>query len=292
MAIPPQDYDQLISRTQYLNWLDHPPILSPSVIPPDKKPPCLLAGKVHSLRAISKATVRETLVSAWQFLKSLSMEVFGDSIFIFTFADESDMQRVQDLSPWNIRGHPLILKPWDTGMSLSELDFSEGIYWIQVHDLPLDLMTPQNAEIIGNHLGKFLCTETEGSTANQRKSFLRIKVLLPLSNPLITGFNQERSNRPPAWVHLKYERLSDFCFNCGRLGHAQIYCPATGYIPSPPLFGPNLRATPPPPYKVDHLILPGKSVPFASTNTSSHSAHFRSSASSSSIPPQRTRCKF
>lgn len=86
------------------------------------------------------------------------MEVLGDSTYIFTFEDEQDMQRVQELSQWNIRGHPLTLKAWDSSMSLIELDFSEGVYWIQVHDLPLDLMTSQNAEIIGNQLGKFLGT--------------------------------------------------------------------------------------------------------------------------------------
>jgi hypothetical protein len=233
MAIPPQDLESLISCTESLNWLDHPPPLVPSIPLADHQPLFFLAGRVHSLRSISKATVRETLQGAWQFLKSLSMEVLGDSTYIFTFEDEQDMQRIQDLSPWNIRGHPLILKHWDLSMSLSELDFSEGVYWIQVHDLPPALMTKQNAVIIGNYLGQFICTESDGPFANQRKNFLRIKVLLPLRNPLITGFNQERLNRPPCWVHLKYERLSDFCFNCGRLGHAQFIAQLLGIFHHP-----------------------------------------------------------
>ncbi|GLT69222.1 hypothetical protein SLA2020_413900 [Shorea laevis] len=117
------------------------------------------------------------------------------------------MQKVLEFSPWNIRGHPLILKPWDRTMALNELDFSEGTYWIQVHDLPLELMTFQNAVIIGNQLGTFLGTEFDGLPVSPRKNFMRIKVLLPLRNPLIIGFNQPRPNRPPSWVHLKYERL-------------------------------------------------------------------------------------
>lgn len=257
MAIPPQDLDSLISSTQSLNWLDHPPTLYPAATPPEHKPPRFLAGRVHSLRATSKATVRETLQSAWHFLKSLSMEALSESTFIFTFEDDQDMQRVLELSPWNIRGHPLILQPWEKSMSLNELDFTEGVYWVQVHDLPLELMTSQNAEIIGNHLGKCLGTEAVAADAagySMRKNFLRVKVLLPLRNPLITGFNQPRENRHPAWVQLKYERLSDFCFFCGRLGHTKIYCPATETPPSPPLFGPNLRAAPPPPFKIDVII--------------------------------------
>ncbi|GLT70751.1 hypothetical protein SLA2020_428110 [Shorea laevis] len=138
------------------------------------------------------------------------------------------MLRIQDLSPWNIRGHPLILKPWNQSMTLGELDFSEGVYWIQFHDLPLELMNSKNAEILGNYLGTFLCTENEGSFASQRKGFLRIKVLLPLNNPLIIGFNQERQDRPPSWVHLKYERLSDFVLIVVVWVMQRVYCPATG----------------------------------------------------------------
>lgn len=129
-----------------------------------------------------------------------------------------------------------------------------------MHDLPLELMTFQNAEIIGNQLGKFLCAESDGSSVSQRKSLLRIKVLLPLNNPLIIGFNQARTNRPPSWVQLKYERLSDFCFTCSRMVHSKIYCPGTGIIPSPSLFGPGLRAVPPAPYKIENILSPIKVV--------------------------------
>ncbi|GLT55227.1 hypothetical protein SLA2020_283680 [Shorea laevis] len=187
MTIPNDNMDSLISRTLSLNWLDHPPTLYPAITSPDQPAPCFLAGRVHSLRAISKLIVRETLKSAWQFLKSLSMEAISESTFIFTFEDAQDMQRVQELSPWNIRGHPLILQPWDKSMSLIDLDFSNGVYWVQVHDLPLELMTTQNAEIIGNQLGSFLCSESDASGNPLRKNFLRIKVLLPLVNPSSLG---------------------------------------------------------------------------------------------------------
>jgi hypothetical protein len=210
------------------------------------------------MREISKATVRETLQSAWKFLKFLSMESIGNSTYVFTFDNEQDMQKIQDLSPWNIRGHPFVLKHWDRSMAMNELDFSECVFWIQVHDLPLELMTHQNAEILRNQLGTFICTEFDGSSVSQRKNFLRIKVLLPLNNPLIIGFNQARSNRHPSWVHLKYERLSEFCFNCGRLGHSKIYCPATEPLPSPPLFGPSLRAAPLAPFKPEKILASGK----------------------------------
>ncbi|GLT65287.1 hypothetical protein SLA2020_377260 [Shorea laevis] len=78
---------------QCLNWLDYPPILSPSESPTTGKPQWFLAGKVHSMREISKATVRETLQTAWKFLKFLSLESFGNSTYVFTFDNEQDMEK-------------------------------------------------------------------------------------------------------------------------------------------------------------------------------------------------------
>jgi hypothetical protein len=58
-----------------------------------------------------------------------------------------DAKKIQDLSPWNIKGNPLILKPWEAGSTLSEIDFSKGAYWVQVHGPPIELITAQNASL-------------------------------------------------------------------------------------------------------------------------------------------------
>jgi hypothetical protein len=143
------------------------------------------------------------------------------------------MLHVLELSPWNIRGHPPILKYWDPSMTLSELDFANGEYWIQVHDLPLELMTSLNAEILGGQLGTLLEKESFW------REFIRIKVLIPLLQPLVSGFLHERQCKLPTWVQLKYERLFKFCFNCGRLGHIKIFCPAWSLSNIPQRFSLN-----------------------------------------------------
>jgi hypothetical protein len=74
-----------------------------------------------------------------------------------------------ELSPWNIRGHPLVLKHWEAGMTLNELDFSKGDYWVQVHDLPLELMNQQNAQIIGDQMGQLLESEASENLASKGK---------------------------------------------------------------------------------------------------------------------------
>ncbi|KAH7862130.1 hypothetical protein Vadar_000432 [Vaccinium darrowii] len=62
------------------------------------------------------------------------------------------------------------------------------------------------------------------------RSFMRIKVLVDTTKPLLRGFFYKRPSGGAAnsshsvWIRFKYERLSDFCFLCGRLGHEKSSC--------------------------------------------------------------------
>ncbi|KAF7842276.1 Ribosomal protein S21 [Senna tora] len=69
------------------------------------------------------------------------------------------------------------------------LDFSP--YWCQFHGLPLEGLNRRNVEILGNILGKVLAFE----------------------NPV------PRPNGSRIWITIKYEKLQNFCFSCGQLGH-------------------------------------------------------------------------
>ena len=97
-------------------------------------------GRVISLVTITKPLVRNNLQHAWRFLQSFVIEETEEvNTFTFTFNNFLYAKKIQDLSPWNIKGNPLILKPWEAGSTLSEIDFSKGAYWVQVHGPPLSL---------------------------------------------------------------------------------------------------------------------------------------------------------
>lgn len=44
---------------------------------------------------------------------------------------------------------------------------------------------------------------------------------LDLTKPLVVGFPIPCFGLSTAWVQFKYEKLADFCYVCGRLGHTQ-----------------------------------------------------------------------
>ncbi|KAK2993518.1 hypothetical protein RJ640_025528 [Escallonia rubra] len=150
-----------------------------------------------------------------------------------------------DHRPWSVMGSHVVVRDWPHQLNLDEIEFKQSPFWIRVMGLPPILMTKQNAEKIGSKIGKVLEVDftADGNLAWLR--FLRIQVQIDISKPLHTGFNRIKDNRQKMWIRLQYERLPDFYFSCGRLGHTDRNCPHKPSIPPETMaspYGPWLRA--------------------------------------------------
>ena len=99
--------------------------------------------------------------------------------------------------------------------------------WIQVHDLPIEYMSKENVEEIGALVGKVLEVDFTGNGGVCMSKFIRVKIERKIEDPLWSGFFLDRSPHVDLWIQFKYERVVDFCYKCGRLGHLKARCPRT-----------------------------------------------------------------
>ena len=104
-------------------------------------------------------------------------------------------------------------------MTINELDFSHSLYWIQIHDLPPDYLNVRNAKQIGDRLEDILAVEDPMEGNCLLKSYLRVRVNINISVSLSTRFWVPRKDKSSVRASLKYEKLKDYCYNYGRLGH-------------------------------------------------------------------------
>ena len=56
------------------------------------------------------------------------------------------------------------------------------------------------------------------------KGFTRIRVEVKIHEALIDGFQLPYEEKEMRWIHIKYEKLIDYCSACGKLGHVLKNC--------------------------------------------------------------------
>lgn len=94
-------------------------------------------------------------------------------------------------------------------------------FWVQIHGLRFDRQNIINLNKIGRMLGRVLDTDLSG---HGWKHFIRVRVEVEVNKPLCTGFPMYREKLSALWIPFKYEKLGNFCYGCGILGHDVKVC--------------------------------------------------------------------
>lgn len=89
---------------------------------------------------------------------------------------------------------------------------------MQVWGLPFDLLNPEAASDIGRGVGRVIEVDNTAFSTEQAR-FLRVRIEVPLDQPLRRRGPVVSPEGDKSWVVFKYERITGLCFSCGRLGH-------------------------------------------------------------------------
>ncbi|GMP61339.1 hypothetical protein CsSME_00023840 [Camellia sinensis var. sinensis] len=194
----------------------------------DVSPRCLV-GKILAAKIVNKPAVANILLAAWKSRAGVVVTPWKENIFLFRFQDLEDRSRVLHEAPWSVMGHLLVLLPLPLGKAIDELDFRWTPFWVQVYGLPLAKMTRAHGEVIGSRIGRLVEVEAPSDGLLIHCSFLRLRVEVDVTKPLLQGFILYRrdSSEPVGEglkVYYKYEKLSEFCYDCGRIGHDKMAC--------------------------------------------------------------------
>jgi hypothetical protein len=219
----PASLQALIKSTDALD-LDSPLLATITDSPLHHHGAFSLLGQLLSPKPINSQSVKDTLQHAWKFALPLSFAVVGHHKYLFGISKPEHVQSILDQGPWNVRGSLLLLKPWSPDLALDEVNLNLCSFWVQVHGLPGQNMAAVNAVIIAQRLGKVLAVDHHDAKGLICQPFLRFRVELDATQPLIPGFNLPRSGRDPLWISFRYERLGDYCTLCGLIGHKRNQC--------------------------------------------------------------------
>ncbi|MCI40930.1 hypothetical protein A2U01_0062163, partial [Trifolium medium] len=84
-------------------------------------------------------------------------------------------------------------------------------------------MNEQIGMLVGSHLGGSIKYDDTNNYSPWRK-YMRLRVAINTQEPLKTEWTFDREQGAAVKVIFKYEKLGNFCFVCGILGHTESYC--------------------------------------------------------------------
>ncbi|KAL7193849.1 hypothetical protein ACSBR2_025478 [Camellia fascicularis] len=145
-----------------------------------------LTGKVLASKPLNRNAVTTIIHNVWRTQCELSISPWTENAFLFQFTDEEDHHKILRDSPWSVMGFLLALQPLIAEQTMEETDSSGASFGFKPMAYPLT-SSPSNM------------------------------VEIDTTKPLPREGND-------IWISYKFEKLSDFCYACGRLGHDSNGC--------------------------------------------------------------------
>ncbi|TXG70055.1 hypothetical protein EZV62_004990 [Acer yangbiense] len=134
-----------------------------------------------------------------------------------------ERNRFWQRSPWHFGKSLIVLEKPVGSRDVSKLGFNRAEFWVQIHDIPIMCMNRRMARWLAEQI--CVVVEIPSDSRECWGKFIRVKVQIDISKLLKRWLRLKLGKEDDIVViRLKYERLSDFCFACGQIGHMVKEC--------------------------------------------------------------------
>ncbi|TXG48811.1 hypothetical protein EZV62_024686 [Acer yangbiense] len=182
-----------------------------------------LVGKVLAGKRVNREAFKSVIEQIWSPFGNVEIEVVVENIFMFYFNNPTDRDRIWHRGPWHFDRNLIVSEILEGTGNISQLSFNKAKFWVQIHDIPIMCMNRRMAKWLAEQIGEVIDIPSESRDCWGK--FLRVKVLIDISRPLKRWLQLKLDQSENIiMVNLKYERLSEFCYACGRLGHSISEC--------------------------------------------------------------------
>ncbi|TXG53061.1 hypothetical protein EZV62_022230 [Acer yangbiense] len=182
-----------------------------------------LVGKILYGKKVNMDAFKNLIEQLWSQFGSVEVESVGVNIFMFHCNNQEERNRIWQRGPWYFDKSLIVLEKPEGMGNISQLRFDKVKLWIQIHDVPIICMNRRTAKWMAEQIGCVIDLPTE--TKDCWGKFLKVKVKIDISKPLKRWLRSKLDKSDNIMmVSLKYERLPEFCYVCGRIRHASKDC--------------------------------------------------------------------
>ncbi|PWA67820.1 hypothetical protein CTI12_AA315780 [Artemisia annua] len=133
-----------------------------------------------------------------------------------------DLRRVLEDGPRSFKSNLVVLKLIDNDEQPIEAEMMKVAFWIRLLNMPLSRRDEPSVRYIASKLGEVV--EVDNAYFANRSKHIRAKVMINITNPLCRYVTVLNLQNIKVRVHIQYERLPNFCYWCGLLGHTEKEC--------------------------------------------------------------------
>lgn len=204
----------------------------------------VIACKILTSSYINPEVFSGIMPKIWGLEGAVRVEKAGTNVYLCKFKRTKDKARICRGGPWIYDDAIIVFDEPKANCCVEALDFQYVSFWVHFHKLPRVCFCRKYAVALGNSIGEFEAAEV-GANEKIEGETLRVKVKINIKESLKRGTNVKTgSMAEKKWIPITYEKLPDFCYYCGRLGHVVHECHEEGVERSKERnFGVDLRET-------------------------------------------------
>ncbi|KAL4352786.1 hypothetical protein GQ457_06G015250 [Hibiscus cannabinus] len=184
-----------------------------------------LVGNIISCKQFDGDSIIRIFRSVWKTKNILEMVELQPNFFLIKPSSPGAKDMILKRRPWTVHNDFFSIKSYVPAFATTEYVFHFMTIWVRVYKLPLRAMNRDMGLRLGGTVGTALGVDHRVEGGNMGE-FLRILVEVDTRKPLRrcfllhNGLAKQASPCP-----LRYERLPDFCYFCGLVGHVLASCP-------------------------------------------------------------------
>ena len=179
---------------------------------------------LQTTKDFNKEAFKSTCTSLWRSPRGVTIKEVGQNLFLAIFGSEEHFQEIIDKSQWSFDKRLILMKRFYGDISPAKVTFTHSLFWIRIFNTPIISMNKDVEAHSANEMGKLIIVDAPKSGLAWGP-FLRIRVRIDITKPLMRGKMIQIENLDANWAVFKYERLPIFCYCCGLLGHQDCECP-------------------------------------------------------------------
>ncbi|KAL6550173.1 hypothetical protein OROMI_020661 [Orobanche minor] len=178
-----------------------------------------LVGRVLQRKPVNLGAFQTAMFTGWNLPRDVTIQKVGEDRVLYQFMTKDDKDSVLRKGPSAFDRNLVVLSPVQENEDPLQTDLNSTEFFVQATGLPIMLMHCEMAEFLGGALGDFVAMDN-----SSRFVGLRFKAKIDITKPLRRVIQAEGPKNEVITVKLAYERLPNFCYFCGILGHLVKDC--------------------------------------------------------------------